>query len=274
MRIVRSFPLFFLLVVLLFHAGCGRHQGSDEAEHNHPRLVRAREKIDAQDPEGALVFIENVIRRNPEMAYPHLMAGNVYQSMQNRVSAIHHYQRYLALREDSDLAAEVEAMIHSETLRLLDSHPSILATRPPDVIRLQEEVEALTRRLDQARDQVARQSLELEQYRGNAGDRATIPTESSRLRALEARVEELRRENERLRAEGRVASRAEEGEGDAPAAAASERRTHVVRRNETLSGISQKMYNTPNRWRDIYEANRDVLSAPERLSPGQTLVIP
>ena len=51
-------------------------------------------------------------------------------------------------------------------------------------------------------------------------------------------------------------------------------RTHEVRRNETLSGISQRYYRTVNRWKEILAANKDVLDAPTKLRPGMVLRIP
>lgn len=117
--------------------------------------------------------------------------------------------------------------------------------------------------------------MELESLRrsGGAPNANVSSAESPRVAVLEARVEELRRENERLRGGNLATAPSRAGEASSNGQNAGQR-TYVVQRNDTLSGISQKMYNTPNRWRDIYEANRNVLPAPERLSPGQTLVIP
>jgi nucleoid-associated protein YgaU len=51
-------------------------------------------------------------------------------------------------------------------------------------------------------------------------------------------------------------------------------RTYVVRGGDTLSGISRKFYGTPDRWREIYQANRDILKGGNALRVGQRLVIP
>jgi len=50
-------------------------------------------------------------------------------------------------------------------------------------------------------------------------------------------------------------------------------RTYVVKKGDTLSEISQKFYNTPNRWRQILKANPHVKS-PKKLQVGTKLVIP
>ena len=49
---------------------------------------------------------------------------------------------------------------------------------------------------------------------------------------------------------------------------------YKVQQNETLQKISQKFYNSINKWSRIYDANRDVLRSPDSIYPGQTLKIP
>lgn len=58
----------------------------------------------------------------------------------------------------------------------------------------------------------------------------------------------------------------------APAAAAS--RTYTVVSGDSLSKIAKHMYGDGNHWMQIFEANRDKLSDPDRISPGQVLRIP
>jgi nucleoid-associated protein YgaU len=50
-------------------------------------------------------------------------------------------------------------------------------------------------------------------------------------------------------------------------------RRHIVQPGENLRSIAQKYYNDSNRWKEIYQANRDkVISG--QVSPGQEIVIP
>ncbi|MCD9027844.1 LysM peptidoglycan-binding domain-containing protein [Luteimonas sp. BDR2-5] len=51
-------------------------------------------------------------------------------------------------------------------------------------------------------------------------------------------------------------------------------RSHTVEKNENLSKISKQYYGTPNRWREIFDANRDQLDNPDLIKPGQVLRIP
>jgi len=49
---------------------------------------------------------------------------------------------------------------------------------------------------------------------------------------------------------------------------------YTVTKNDTLQKISKKFYGTTKKWMKIYNANKDVLRAPDKLYPGQTLNIP
>jgi len=51
-------------------------------------------------------------------------------------------------------------------------------------------------------------------------------------------------------------------------------RTYRVKSGDTLSGIAQRFLGNSLRYRDIYEANRDVLNDPHDLRPGMVIRIP
>jgi len=49
---------------------------------------------------------------------------------------------------------------------------------------------------------------------------------------------------------------------------------YKIEEGDTLQKISKKFYDTYGRWNEIYEANKDVLSSPDRIKPGKTIRIP
>ena len=51
-------------------------------------------------------------------------------------------------------------------------------------------------------------------------------------------------------------------------------RNYTVASGDTLSKIAKQFYNDGNQWQRIFDANRDILSNPDRISPGQHLRIP
>lgn len=58
------------------------------------------------------------------------------------------------------------------------------------------------------------------------------------------------------------------------AAPAPEAQTYTIQSGDTLSHVSLRFYGTANRWREIYEANKDVIKNPNMVFPGQVIKIP
>jgi nucleoid-associated protein YgaU len=56
--------------------------------------------------------------------------------------------------------------------------------------------------------------------------------------------------------------------GTAPA------QTYTVKAGDTLSGIARELLGNANAYMQIFEANRDQLSDPDEIKPGQVLKIP
>lgn len=51
-------------------------------------------------------------------------------------------------------------------------------------------------------------------------------------------------------------------------------RTYTVVSGDSLSKIAKHVYGHANRWRDIFDANRDQLDDPDLIKPGQVLKLP
>jgi len=58
------------------------------------------------------------------------------------------------------------------------------------------------------------------------------------------------------------------------AGSSSQERTYVVKPGDSLSKISQQLLGNANRYMDIFNANKDQLSDPNKIQAGQTLRIP
>jgi len=63
------------------------------------------------------------------------------------------------------------------------------------------------------------------------------------------------------------------GSSTAPTAEPAEQ-TYTVASGDTLSKIAKKFYGDANKWRQIFDANRDIIKNPDLIYPGQTLKIP
>jgi nucleoid-associated protein YgaU len=58
------------------------------------------------------------------------------------------------------------------------------------------------------------------------------------------------------------------------AQASREVRRHVIAEGDTLFNLAQRYYGDGERFIDVYRANRDVLTSPDRLPVGTALIIP
>jgi len=74
-----------------------------------------------------------------------------------------------------------------------------------------------------------------------------------------------------LNGEGNAGGASNEG---AAGGASKESRTYIVQSGDTLSKIAKEYYGDANRYMDIFNANTDKLSDPNKIHPGQELVIP
>ncbi|MFP1867016.1 peptidoglycan-binding protein LysM [Lonsdalea quercina] len=53
-----------------------------------------------------------------------------------------------------------------------------------------------------------------------------------------------------------------------------ESRYYTVKSGDTLSAISKEMYGSANDYQRIFEANKPMLTHPDKIYPGQVLIIP
>jgi len=56
--------------------------------------------------------------------------------------------------------------------------------------------------------------------------------------------------------------------------ASTSRRTYTVVAGDSLSKIAKRTYGDANRWRVIYEINKDIIKNPDLIYPGQVLTLP
>ena len=62
--------------------------------------------------------------------------------------------------------------------------------------------------------------------------------------------------------------------GGQPVVSEQKTEQYTVQKNDTLQKIAQKYYGTTKKWQLIFEANKDKLSAPDKIYPGQIINLP
>jgi nucleoid-associated protein YgaU len=153
----------------------------------------------------------------------------------------------------------------------------------------QQNIDALTAQLAQARRELEAARVTTtrltESYALQERDRnATITQLRSDNSALTARLTQAQGTLDQIAAAARLGTPASTIAAGGPVpvvrttpvppAGAAEMRVHTVTEGDSLSRISMRYYGTPNRWQEIYQANRDILQGSSALRVGQQLRIP
>ena len=104
-----------------------------------------------------------------------------------------------------------------------------------------------------------------------SGDALISRAEATRLRNENL---SLRRDLDEARGRSHIATLEQSPTAGKTKGAETAKQTYVVQRGDTLASISRKFYKTSTRWKQILDANRNVIDNPKKLVVGQTLVIP
>lgn len=235
-----------ILTVLGLETGCDRQaQVSDEVERDHPAMKKAREFEDAGKIDAARQTYQSLLDQDPTIARAHLaLAFLLDKDGGNYAEALYHYQRYLALRPDTEKRTMIESRIRSTTL----AYVGTIFTNQTAVLKHMGEVE--------------RENRELKIRTAN------LTAQTSQLRAT---LSALRRKYEES---ADHASHLLDAKGLPIAPLRSAGRSVKVERGDTLRKIAARVYGEQGRWREIYEANKGVLRTPEDLRVGQMLLAP
>lgn len=244
-------PVYFLVLLVLPFSGCSVGEGPELITEPEERNFQRGKQLlrEGRSPEALAAFL-SVIEKRREAPESHLEAGELFRThIRDPISSIYHYQKFLEQSPGSPQAPHVRQLIETATKDFAAKLPAQPMESQLERIDLLETVERLKR-----------ENLELKQQ-----------------------LDVSRQEKDRLQA--RLASAAvRPPPGPAPAPArqpsrsgsngSSEAQVYTVVAGDTLSHISGKVYGTTTRWRDIFEANRDVLPNENSLKIGMKLRMP
>lgn len=65
-----------------------------------------------------------------------------------------------------------------------------------------------------------------------------------------------------------------QGGSSSTAPAADQAQSYTVQSGDSLSKIAKHVYGDANKWRTIFDANRDKIKNPDLIQPGQVLTLP
>jgi len=234
------------IAVLLIVTGCDQKTGtSDVAERDHPAMKKAIALERAGNKEGARLIYQGLLDQNPTIARAHLALAFLLEEENGEYpAALYHYQRYLTLRPDTEKRGMIEARIRTAKL----AYVGTVFTNEAAILSRMSAVER-----DNAALKIRAVNLE---------------AQASHLRAA------LSASREKYAESRDEASRVLDIKGiPALAPRASGKQVRVLK-GDTLRKISERVYGTQDRWREIFEANRTVLKNREDVRIGQILIVP
>ncbi len=285
------FP-FFVGLVALWLGGCtdsDRLTYASELDEPNYREGQALLKSGRRQ-EALAAFLKVIDRRRDDAPESHLEIGLLYdQHINDPLSAIYHFRKYLAQRPNSPQAPLVRQRIDAAIRKFARTIPA----QPIENQAQRVDLIATLDRLKQENEALKVQLAELRSARGNvpvqldAPDNPVVvstnpsPTAGGLNFSLEP--EPTVRTRPAPVAPPRTAptspvpppkATAPAARSGTPVAPAAVGRTHVVRPGDTLSKLAQQYYSNRARWRDIYAANRGVMKNEGDLRVGMELKIP
>ena len=252
-RILSTLVLLAFVSPFFFAQGCGRGDGYALSEQDEPSFRRGVSLLRENRLDEALLAFENVVDARRDAPESHLELGRIYMDhVKDPVSAIYHFRKYLELRPDSDMSRQVAQLIESARKDFARTLPGDPLGEPLDRLDLMEQLEKLRAENEQLRREAAVLRADLERARKN-GSSAAYASNTRTQQAPASFVPQA---------------------APVRSAVASGQKTYIVESGDSLSKISQKVYGSTARWREIFEANQSQLKSPHDLKVGMELVIP
>ncbi|HET7536869.1 MAG TPA: LysM peptidoglycan-binding domain-containing protein [Candidatus Didemnitutus sp.] len=293
-------------VVVLLLAGCGDSDRVAYAtEADEPYYREGQALLKSGRKQEALSAFLKVIERRVDSPESHLEVGLLYQQhINDPLSAIYHFKKYLVLRPNSPQSTLVKQRIDAcvrEFARTLPAQPLDSQAQRVDLIAT---LDQLKLENDQLKQQIAdlksgKGDTEIATVRTNnipaqpaastskpSPLTVTAPTAPLQFNLNSESIPTVRTTPTRTvstpaapppkpttsrTTAPATASRTTTPQTPAPAKAV---RKHTVVKGDTLMSIALKYYGNRSKWRDIYAANRNVMKSESDIHVGMELVVP
>jgi len=273
-------------------AGCSDNERLSYAtEVDEPNYREGTALLKSGRRQEALnAFLKVIEKRGDEAPESHLEVGLLYlQHINDPLSAIYHFRKYLALRPNGPQAPLVKQRIDAATrdfARTLPAQPLESQLQRVDLV-------ATLDRLKQENDRLKQELADLKAgrnipatLRSDESDAApatngtpalgvnfaveAIPT----VRTRPAPVQPARTSPPPPARATTAPIQSAPNQTTTAATRTAAGRKHTVQPGDTLSKIAQQYYSNRAKWRDIYAANRNVMKNETDLKVGMELKIP
>ena len=252
---MRSFLYFTALGVLLF--GCTSELPEVPPEKDEKHYLRGTSLMREGREEEALSAFLRVIEKRPDAAESHLKAGEIFlNQIKDPIAAIYHFRKYLELKPKSPKAGLVRQLIETGQKWFARSLPAEPFEDNLERLDLMELINTVKSENFHLKRKVLRLERQIEEM--GAEDRSAISVGPGENEPVEPSSTEAEEDDHPV-----AATRAE-----------SIPEFYIVEPGDNLTRISMKVYGTPGRWMDIFQANRDRLPSPHDLKVGDELRLP
>jgi len=290
------------LFCLMFSACDPRDKGPQGAEIDDPNYRLGQRLVkQGRNQEALAAYLRVISERGEAAPESHLEAGIIYlQQIKDPIAAIYYFRKYLERNPNSPQAPQVRGLVEGakrEFARTLPANPLENQSERLDMVeqinRLQRENDQLKAELLSAVRSAASQPTAVTQVRVPTNGVLLVPSRD----AVGQVPPRLTHESQPRPTQDSPLSLAPIGRNvganfpTAPATPTRPRevatagrnvatntlaaaRRHVVVRGDTLFGLAQRYYGDRARWREIYNANRDILPNENSLAVGMELRIP
>ncbi|MDQ8201669.1 LysM peptidoglycan-binding domain-containing protein [Pelagicoccus sp. SDUM812003] len=262
---IKASRLIFLTCCgLLLLAGCSERPTFETlSEEEDPVFRRARDLYArGMENEALENFLKLIQKRNGNAPESHLDAGNIYlKHLHDPISAIYHFKKYEALMRRSDepdaqtRISLVRDLIKSATKEFATTFDAKVYQDPLERLKLLDTIEML-----RSENELLKQQLADARSRLNDNRAANVSYASQE----EDDAPSAPQTTLQAQASPRFTPQAPEPTG----------RVYTIQSGDSLYRIARRMYGDANRWRDILEANRDLIPDETNLKVGTEIRIP
>ena len=216
--------------------------GCDQAfKSSSERDLSAAEKKFAQkDYAEAVLLYEAALDGTPATAEVHYKLALIYEDkIKSPVSAIHHFQRYLAMVPKGGHAKEAEKFLKEDQLKLSASLGNGATISQED-----------SKRIRNANLELQKKNLELKEQLEEANKAKAAAYKAMGGKAGGVKPEQVQK------------------------ALVPGVRTYTVGSGDTFASIANKFYKNKGRWQKIQDANFSNVEGTAKIKPGMVLMVP
>jgi LysM repeat protein len=260
--VLRGFWRLLLTLMACAFSGCTPVVESQPEDVSNPYLASAKRMLEVHDYKGAMEAYEKALERNPRLVQVHYELGLLYEQFSNQreadyIAAMYHFHQVIRLRPNeypADNARQRIAACKRELVKA-ESLAPVAHQLMTQLEKLREENRKLQLQLDTARNQLAQ--------------RAAAPPVLTSAPPVVAQAPPRPPPANDTRNPRRSPLSSPGYVTPLPAPAPVRKRTHVIRKGETLSSIS-RLYRV--HIKDLQRANPQL--SPSRIKPGQVVYLP